>query len=219
MTRPPMYFYWNGFLMTATALSPARRMALIGALALAVGGGLTACGEADKTGPDVNVKNSAVSQPDRPARPMKASKPQRLEIPSADVNAGPFLPLVMDENDELGVPPVDKADQPGWWTKSPTPGETGASVIVAHYDTKNGMALMKNLKKVKVGDRIKIKREDGSTATFKIREVEQVRKDKFPTSKVYDPPAGPELRLLTCGGDIVDGHRSANIIYYADLVA
>ncbi|WP_443049120.1 hypothetical protein [Streptomyces sp. NBC_00316] len=30
---------------------------------------------------------------------------------------------------------------------------------------------------------------------------------------------GPELRLITCGGELKHGHRPGNIIVYADLVA
>ncbi|WP_018540739.1 class F sortase [Streptomyces sp. MspMP-M5] len=195
-----------------------RRTAICAALALAVAGGLTACGSGDTPGPDVNVDNAATTPAKETAPPMAPSKPKRLQIPSAGVNAGPFVPLEVGSDGELGVPPVDKAEQPGWWTKSPTPGEKGAAVIVAHYDTKNGPALMRNVKNIKVGDEIKVLREDGSTATFKIRERQQVKKDAFPTQKVYGDTDRPELRLLTCGGEIVDGHRSANIIFYADLV-
>ncbi|MFE4860168.1 sortase domain-bontaining protein, partial [Streptomyces sp. NPDC056670] len=94
----------------------------------------------------------------------------------------------------------------------------GASVLVAHYDTANGPALMRNVKDMKVGDVIEVGRADGSTAVFRIRETQQVEKKDFPTHKVYGRTDRPELRLITCGGPIADGHRSANIIFYADLV-
>ncbi|MFB7630181.1 class F sortase [Streptomyces sp. NPDC056149] len=204
--------------MNPTPIPRLGRIATCAALALAVAGGLTACGSGGAPGPDVNVKNAATTPAKETAPPMAPSKPKRLEIPSAGVNAGPFVPLEVGDDGELGVPPVNKAEQPGWWTKSPTPGEKGASVIVAHYDTKNGPALMRNVKNIKVGDEIKVQREDGSTATFTIRERQQVKKDAFPTQKVYGDTDRAELRLLTCGGEIVGGHRSANIIFYADLV-
>ncbi|WP_443074688.1 sortase domain-containing protein [Streptomyces sp. NBC_01431] len=69
-----------------------------------------------------------------------------------------------------------------------------------------------------VGDTIEVGRADGSTAVFKIRESEQVGKKDFPMNKVYGTTDRPELRLTTCGGPIQDGHRSANIIFYADLL-
>lgn len=91
-------------------------------------------------------------------------------------------------------------------------------MLVAHYDTAKGPALMKNIKNVKVGDEIDVPRADGSTAKFKIREVQQVNKKDFPTNKVYGETNRAELRLLTCGGGLEGGHRTDNIILYADLV-
>ncbi|MFC5722404.1 class F sortase [Streptomyces gamaensis] len=190
-----------------------------GALALALSGGLAACGSGDTPAPDVTVSNAAAPGTAQEAgTPMKPSEPTRLQIRSAGVDAGPVLPLKLDSTGELGVPPVDKADKAGWYTGGVTPGEKGPAVLVAHYDTAKGPALMKNVKKVKIGDTIKVGREDGTTATFTVREIEQVDKKKFPTDKVYGDTSGPELRLLTCGGAIVDGHRADNIILYANLV-
>ncbi|EST25250.1 class F sortase [Streptomyces roseochromogenus] len=194
------------------------RIAAASTLALALSGGLAACGSGDRPAPDAKVSNSAVPAPAKAATPMKASKPTRLQIPSAGVDAGPVLPLAVDSTGELGVPPVAKADQAGWYTGGVTPGEKGPAVLVAHYDTAKGPALMKNIKNVKIGDVIKVGRADGSTATFKIREIQQVDKKAFPTNKVYGDTTGPELRLLTCGGPIQDGHRTDNIILYATLV-
>ncbi|MFJ6935472.1 sortase domain-bontaining protein [Streptomyces sp. NPDC101132] len=90
---------------------------------------------------------------------------------------------------------------------------------MAHYDTKHGPALMKNVGNVKLGDRIEVPRADGTTAVFRIHEIEDVRKEAFPTKKVYGPTSTPELRLLTCGGDLENGHRTNNVILYAALTA
>ncbi|KOG66741.1 peptidase C60 [Streptomyces griseoflavus] len=203
---------------TSTTSRPGRigRTAALSALALAVSGVLTACG--GDPGPDVRMDNAAIRPAGQAAAPMKRSEPTRVQIPSAGVDSSPVLPLGLTGDGELDVPPVDKADKAGWFTKGVTPGEKGPAVLVAHYDTARGPALMKNVKKMKAGDVIKVGRADGSTATFKIREVQQVDKKDFPTDKVYGDTDRPELRLLTCGGPIVDGHRSDNIVFYADLV-
>ncbi|MFE0106539.1 class F sortase [Streptomyces sp. NPDC059009] len=204
--------------------SPARRrgtrLAVAAALTTALGLGLIACGESGNSGhaPDVKVDNASAAHAKSGATPMKKSKPTGLRIPSAGVDASSMLDLSVGGDGELAVPPVDKADEPGWWTGGVTPGEKGASVLVAHYDTANGPALMKNVAKVKVGDTIEVPRADGSTAKFKVREIQQVDKKNFPTNKVYGATDRPELRLLTCGGPIVGGHRADNIILYADLV-
>lgn len=142
-----------------------------------------------------------------------------MKIDAAGVDAKRMVDLEVDAaTGELGVPNADTdANSPGWWTGGVTPGEKGVSVLVAHFDTKHGPALMKDVKKIKLGDLIEVPREDGRTAKFKIREIEDVNKKDFPTDKVYADTQRPELRLLTCGGEIKDGHRTNNIIFYADL--
>ncbi|MER5564062.1 class F sortase [Streptomyces sp. NPDC002506] len=196
---------------------PTGRLAAAALLTGALGIGLIACGSGDKA-PDVNVKNTASAPAGNTAAPLKESKPTGLRIPSAGVDAKSMLDLGVDGNQELQVPPADKGNEPGWWTGGVTPGEKGVSVIVAHYDTAKGPALMKNVAKVKAGDTIEVPRADGSTATFKVREIQQVDKKNFPTEKVYGKTDRPELRLLTCGGPIKGGHRTDNIVLYADLV-
>ncbi|NEB80793.1 class F sortase, partial [Streptomyces sp. SID14478] len=152
------------------------------------------------------------------AAALDRSAPTGLRIPAAGVDTGAMLRLGLDADGGLQVPPADKGEQPGWWTGSPTPGEKGAAVLVAHYDTAKGPALMRNIAKVHTGDTIAVPRADGSTATFEVRQIQQVNKKDFPTNKVYAATERPTLRLVTCGGPLVDGHRSDNIILYADLV-
>ncbi|GAA3151909.1 class F sortase [Streptomyces rectiviolaceus] len=194
------------------------RIAAAATLTAALGVGLIACGQGSgDPAPDVKVDNAAAAPAAEPHAPLKKSRPTGLRIPAAGVDATSMLDLGVGADDALEVPPVDKADEPGWWTGGVTPGEKGAAVLVAHYDTAKGPALMKNVAKVRMGDEIEVPRADGSTATFKVREIEQVDKKNFPTNKVYGATDRPELRLLTCGGPIKDGHRTDNIILYADL--
>ncbi|NGO81497.1 class F sortase [Streptomyces sp. YC504] len=193
-------------------------MAAASVLTVSLGAGLLACGQGAQPGPDVKVGNTATTQAAQAPQPLKQSRPTGLRIPSAGVDATSMLDLSTDASGELKVPPADKAELPGWWQDGPTPGEKGAAVLVAHYDTAKGPALMKNVKDIKVGDAVDVPRADGTTARFKVREIEQVNKSDFPTHKVYGETNRAELRLLTCGGGLKDGHRTDNIILYADLV-
>ncbi|WP_327306246.1 sortase [Streptomyces sp. NBC_01298] len=193
---------------------------------LTVCGTLTACGTGGGTGlpADPKVGSTAAPAPQgghTAAAALPGSKPTGMKIEAAGVDAKKMVDLAVDPaTGELGVPDADTdADNPGWWTQGVTPGEKGVSVLVAHFDTKYGPAVMKNVKKIKLGDLIEVSREDGRTARFKIREIEDVAKKDFPTDKVYGETNRPELRLLTCGGEIKNGHRTNNVILYADLVA
>ncbi|MBT2545450.1 class F sortase [Streptomyces sp. ISL-44] len=210
--------------MTRT-LAPARRALAVTVLAVTVTGTLAACGSGSgpELPPDPKVGGTAAPAADTggaaPALPR--SRPTGMKIDAAGVDAKKMVDLKVDAaSGELGVPNADTdANSPGWWTEGVTPGEKGVSVLVAHFDTKYGPALMKDVKKIKLGDLVEVPREDGKTAKFKIREIEDVNKKDFPTDKVYGDTGRPELRLLTCGGELKDGHRTNNVIFYADLVA
>lgn len=154
-----------------------------------------------------------------PARPLARSLPVRVQVPGAGVDTGPVLELGLAADGTVEVPSVADADRIGWYDKGVTPGETGPAVLIGHFDTARGPAVLKNVSRVRVGDEIAVTRADGKVAVFRVRELEQVDKKTFPTAKVYGDTTRPELRLVTCGGELVDGHRPDNIILYADLVA
>ncbi|MFI9292570.1 class F sortase [Streptomyces gardneri] len=154
-----------------------------------------------------------------PVSPLGRSLPVRIQLPSAGVDTGPVLSLGLAADGTVEVPSVEDADRIGWYDKGVTPGETGPAVLIGHFDTARGPAVLKDVSRVRVGDEITVTRADGRLAVFRVRELEQVDKKTFPTAKVYGDTTRPELRLVTCGGELVDGHRPDNIILYADLVA
>ncbi|WP_234370891.1 class F sortase [Streptomyces sp. XY431] len=149
-------------------------------------------------------------------RPLAASAPTRLLIPAAGVDA-PVTGLGLNADGTVEVPAADRADEVGWYRNGPTPGETGPAVLIGHYDTAHGPAVFHNVPKLKPGDLIQIRREDGGTVDFRVRALLQTAKNTFPTDAVYGNTKGPELRLITCGGRIgADGHWTDNIVVLAD---
>ncbi|MEV7278417.1 class F sortase [Streptomyces sp. NPDC093111] len=150
--------------------------------------------------------------------PMPRSEPVRVRVPAAGVDAGPLLSLGLNPDGTVQVPSVAQADRIGWYDKGVTPGETGPAVLIGHFDTAEGPAVLQDVARIRVGDRITVTRADGTDAVFRVRELEQVDKRAFPTRKVYGDTRRPELRLITCGGELVDGHRPDNIVVYADLL-
>ncbi|MCX4780612.1 class F sortase [Streptomyces sp. NBC_01264] len=203
------------------------RRPLVAAVLLAAA--LTGCGgaapsaapgapaAASASAPPAVTPTSAPAAP-ATAAPMAASAPVRVRIPAAGVDASPLLSLGLAADGTVEVPSVADGDRIGWYDKGVTPGETGPAVLIGHFDTARGPAVLKDVAKVRVGDEVTVSRKDGSTAVFRVRELEQVDKKRFPTDKVYGNTARPELRVITCGGEITDGHRPDNIILYADLV-
>ncbi|TDU76382.1 class F sortase [Streptomyces sp. KS 21] len=209
----------------AHRVRPLLAAALLGPLALAA---LTGCGGAPAAPtPPPHIAAATAPAPAAassaragavPAAPLPASQPVRVRIPAAGVDAGPLLELGLAADGTVEVPSVADGDRIGWYTKAVTPGETGPAVLIGHFDTARGPAVLRNVSKIRTGDEITVSRADGTTAAFRVRELEQVDKKSFPTAKVYGNTARPELRLITCGGEITDGHRPDNIIVYADLV-
>ncbi|MDT0613628.1 class F sortase [Streptomyces sp. DSM 40712] len=205
--------------------------------ALAVGGWLTVTGLNDAAAtppvPGAHVTASARTPASTPAdaapghagtaspaasAPLAASRPVRVRIPAAGVDTGPLLELGLAPDGTVQVPSEEQADLIGWYREGVTPGQTGPAVLIGHYDTARGPAVMRDVTHVEPGDTITVDRADGSTAVFGVTDLQQVDKKHFPTQRVYGDTAAPELRLITCGGDLRGGHRPDNIILYADLI-
>ncbi|WP_412180340.1 sortase domain-bontaining protein [Streptomyces yangpuensis] len=78
--------------------------------------------------------------------------------------------------------------------------------------------LLRDVSRIRTGEEITVSRADGTTAVFRVRELEQAAGDRFPTAKVYGDTTRPELRVITCGGEFSDGRLPGSIILYTDLV-
>ncbi|WP_410591019.1 class F sortase [Amycolatopsis sp. lyj-23] len=153
------------------------------------------------------------------AAALPRSEPVSIDIPKLGAHSS-LIPLGLNPDNTVEVPPVTTPLQAGWYTYAPTPGETGPAVVLGHVDGNHQKGIFFRLKELAAGDRVSIARKDGTTAVFEVTKVHQVPKKDFEGEGVYDDTAGPELRLITCGG-VFD--RSAhnyvdNIVVYARLV-
>ena len=160
------------------------------------------------TGPIVAPPQSAAAQ---------VARPVSLTIPLIGVKTN-LITLGLAAGGAMQVPSTSTVA--GWFTGSPRPGAVGSSIIVGHVDSKNGPGIFFRLPELKKGDDVYIKRSDGTTAEFRVTEVQEYPKDHFPTDTVYGPTPDAELRLITCGGtfDSVTGHYLSNIIVYATQI-
>lgn len=151
------------------------------------------------------------------AKSLASSVPLSLEIPAISLTA-PISGVGQNSDGSMEVP--SDPNMTGWYTLAPTPGEIGPAIIVGHVDSLNGPAIFWNLNKLKPGDLVNVKRQDGSTATFKVDKQEVFQQDNFPTDQVYGNIEHAGLRLITCSGEFnqFTRHYSHNIVVYATLV-
>ncbi|MGW7538023.1 class F sortase [Amycolatopsis sp. NPDC054798] len=159
------------------------------------------------------------SVPSASSAAMPKSEPVSLDIPRIDAHSS-LVPLGLNPDNSVQVPPVSKPLQAGWYENGPTPGEVGPAVVLGHVDGNKQKGIFYRLKEMKPGDDVDIARRDGTTAHFEVTKVDQVPKDVFPTDAVYGDTSDPQLRLITCGGafDRAEHSYVDNIIVYAHLV-
>lgn len=148
--------------------------------------------------------------------PIEASRPVRVSVPGVGIDA-PLVELGLDAAGAVAAPA--DFDTAGWYTGSAQPGQPGPAVLAGHVDSRSGPAAFYRLVEVAVGDDITVHREDGSALTFTVTGVEQYAKDAVPTQAIYGPTPGPQLRLITCGGDFDRsiGHYEDNVVVYATI--
>jgi sortase (surface protein transpeptidase) len=151
------------------------------------------------------------------APPPEAAEPTDLTIPAIGVRTS-LIHLGINSDGTLQVPSTTKVA--GWYTGSPRPGDTGSAVIAGHVDSYLGPGVFFKLRLLHTGDEVEVRRADGTTAVFRVTDVQLYSKTAFPTESVYGTVPDAELRLITCGGtfDPQTGHYLSNVVVSAQLV-
>jgi sortase (surface protein transpeptidase) len=172
------------------------------------------------TAPAPSTPTSAsTSDSAAPEKGMPASEPTELRIPKIGARSS-LIPLGLNPDETVEVPPVEQPMQAGWYKLARTPGEPGPAVLLGHVDGNKQPGIFFRLKELAEGDEVEVSRKDGTTARFRVRRTEQIAKNSFPTEAVYGETTEAELRLITCGGSYDPSARSYrdNIIVYATLI-
>ena len=179
-------------------------------------GGMETVPATDAIEPSARPTSATPEDPAPAALP--ASEPTGLRIEAAGVDER-VVPIGLGQDGELLAPRGEQADLAAWFEGSPTPGEVGPSVIEGHVTWGGDPSVFFELGALAPGDRVQVDREDGTTATFEVYDSARYPKDEFPTVAVYGRTDGPELRLITCAGDLdEDGHHLDNTVVFARLV-
>ena len=150
--------------------------------------------------------------------PLDAAGTANLQIPSIGVDTRQLIELGQTEDRRLEVP--RDATTVGHYRGGAAPGETGPAVYASHVNYGGVDGGFARLADVRAGDQVLIERTDGVTVVYAVDRVDEVSKDAFPTVQVYGPTTGPELRLITCGGEFDRDVRSYedNIVVYGHAV-
>jgi len=155
-----------------------------------------------------------IAAPPQSPDPLPVARPVSLTIPLIGVKTN-LITLGLTASGALQVPSTTTVA--GWYTGSPRPGAIGSAIIVGHIDSLSGPGVFFRLSELRAGDRVYVRRADGTMIMFRVTSVQTYLKDEFPTQAVYGPTPDAELRLITCGGafDSATGHYLSNIVVYA----
>ncbi|HJP78166.1 MAG TPA: class F sortase [Pseudonocardiaceae bacterium] len=182
-------------------------------LAVVLGG----CGEGASAGGAPSPVNAAgvVS-----AMSLPRSAPLSIDIPKIGAQST-LLALGMTRHRGVQLPSASTPMQAGWFAGGPAPGEIGPAAIFGHVDGDHQAGIFARLDELVPGDLVLIKRQDGSSLTFRVTHIEEVSKGSFPIDAVHGHTTDAELRLVTCGStfdQLTHTYRN-NIIVFATLVA
>jgi sortase (surface protein transpeptidase) len=146
------------------------------------------------------------------------ARPVSLTIPVIGVQTR-LITLGLTADGAMQVP--SSTTVAGWYTGSPRPGAIGPAVIAGHVDSLTGPGVFYRLSELLPGDRVYVRRADGTTVEFRVTAVQTYLKAYFPTEAVFGPTPDAELRLITCGGtfDYATGHYLSNVVVDAVLDA
>jgi sortase (surface protein transpeptidase) len=207
-----------------TLLAAAAALLVFGGLA---GGGVVLASRPDRvlaaqvpTDPRV-APSLAAAVPQGFAPPVSAPPaeqhvpPVEVAVPSIGVRSK-LIGLRLNNDGTLQVP--EDYGIAGWYSDGPAPGDSGPpAVIVGHVDSKAGPGIFYRLPQLKKGDKVLVRRADGTDVRFTVYRTADYLKDAFPADKVYAARPSPELRLITCTGTFNQktGHYVSNRVVYA----
>jgi hypothetical protein len=166
------------------------------------------------------ISPTVAGPPVAPVDPMAPARPTSLRIDAIGASSS-LVPLGLNGDRTIQVPPVSDPMQAGWYRLGPTPGSRGPAVILGHVNGGGRDGIFARLHELKPGDQVRVGRTDGSTAVFTITKLEQVPKTAFPSRAVYGDTPDAELRLITCGGrfDAARGSYLDNIVAFGTLTS
>lgn len=161
-----------------------------------------------------------------PTASVAVAEPTAVRIPALGVDE-PLVPLGLNPDGTMEVPPVTAPEVVGWYQPGVRPGEVGPGVLAGHVSGRPAGAeasvpgVFARLADLAPGDVVEIARADDTVAVFEVTEVAAYPKDSFPTDRVWGDVATPQLRVVTCTGTFSEsaGSYDSNLVVFATLVS
>lgn len=182
---------------------------LLAAVAAVAAGGVAASALTTPVRP--SIEPPAGGERHLVAAGLGRSVPVRIVIPSIDVDAE--VVSVGLAGGRLAAP--RNATRAGWYERGTSPGELGSAVIVGHATVpewvSGGRAVFARLDRVAVGDTVRVLREDGTVASFRVDRVEE-----FSAVRASDD-TGSEAQLRMVSMDRTDPRRVHRTVVWATL--
>ena len=144
--------------------------------------------------------------------------PVNINIPSINLDTA-IENVGLTLSGEVGVPsnPANTA----WYNLSPLPGDVGNSIIDGHYGWKNNIPVaFDHLNSIKIGDRVYITHDTGSTTVFVVTNLVVYGENNNDPTIFVSTDGKAHLNLITCGGvwNKVTKSYSTRLVVFTDLV-
>ena len=143
-----------------------------------------------------------------------------LEIPAIAL-AAPIEDVGIQNSGDMDVPSHNQWEGVGWYKFGTFPGDPGSAVIDGHLDRPGGYpAVFWNLKKLHVGDLIKVVNPGEKMLHFQVKEMDYYQPQDAPLPKIFGDRSGIYLNLVTCAGEwIPEQHQTTlRLVVYTQLV-
>ncbi|MGW3272298.1 sortase domain-containing protein [Streptomyces kronopolitis] len=134
------------------------------------------------------------------------TEPMGITIEALGVRAAGIAAQDLDGNELPAPPPPASPDTVSWYAGGPQPGEAGAALLVGRAGGDRGPGAgplaVRRLTGLEPGQRVDVRRADGSTVRFTVEDVQLYDRDRFDARRVHAPhEAGrSELRLIVEDG-------------------
>lgn len=146
-----------------------------------------------------------------PVHAATTARPVRITIDALGVREVGITERGLDGDGVLTAPPYTSPQPVGWYAEGPQPGEAGAALLVARADAggpegdrqdMHGPDVQRTgfhrLSRLKPGERVDIRRADGSTVRFTVEDVQLYDRHRFDPRRAYaaHDHGRSELRLI-----------------------